>query len=154
MASSMGAIIHMQIAMAQTTVPPSEQRFQQQVSLTMEDGAKGVFGSVKIPGYQRAVIEFISVSATVPTGSRLNASLTTTVNSQHATYTLPLSVRDSGFDGADTLNSNQLLRVYADPGSTIYLVFMRPSTSGRVTVSIALSGSLSESNEAGRSGLE
>jgi hypothetical protein len=119
----------------------STERFHQQLNLTVADGAMGVFdSSITVPAGKQLIVEFVSISAAVPTGQKLRSSISTTVGGSTASYAVPVNSQDPANDTTDVIIANQALKVAADPSSTVSLYAVRNSSKGTATVTISVSG--------------
>jgi hypothetical protein len=114
--------------------------FQHQVEEQMADGDDNhrlVLGTV--PADKRLVIEYISFRASPPAGEEVTLLvLTTTGGGEGAVHFLPLEQQPSS-----TLNvwtSNQLTRIYVDPGTTFTARVRRSSPAGVTFVDLTVSG--------------
>jgi hypothetical protein len=93
-----------------------------------------------VPAGKRLVIEVVSYSLFLPTGTRptLNFIDVSTANSNQSpvSYYVPVSLQ--GNNGTeDVFTGNSLTRLYADPGSTVDVAVRSNSTSGLASVSVS-----------------
>ena len=117
--------------------------FQHQVEESMVDGDDNhrlVLGTVQ--ANQRLVIEYISFRALVPAGEEMTLLvLTTTGGGEGAVHFLPL-VQQPG--SSNVWTSNQLTRIYVDPGTTFTARARRSSSAGTVFLDLTVSGHVVE----------
>lgn len=123
---------------AQTTVLAGRTPFQRQVTLSAAAGSTGGFAAVTVPPNSRVVIEYVSVSGTVPTGQKLSTCIQTTVQQADAAYWLVTAVQETA-DGVDRLVGNQTMKVHAE-GPEFHVVFWRAKPDGPSQVTFNIAG--------------
>jgi hypothetical protein len=127
------------LLMAQSSTAPRTP-FQQQVTMSISTGAAGGFSSVPVPVGKRLIVEYVSLSGTVPTGQKLSAALQTTVGDSTAIYSIVTAI-DETSEGTDKLAANQMMRVYAE-GPMLHVVCWRAKTEGQAQITLNISGYL------------
>ena len=127
------------LMMAQSATAPKTP-FQQQVTMSISTGAAGGFSSVPVPVGKRLIVEYVSLSGTVPAGQKLSAALQTTVGDSTAIYSIVTGI-DETADGADKLAANQMMKVYAE-GPMLHVVCWRTKTDGQAQITLNISGYL------------
>jgi hypothetical protein len=106
--------------------------------------------SVPIPAGKIFVLEFVSFSFSLPStpsGESLNVkSLSLSVNGPHldgstgpVEYQLPIPSNSAGVDASFSFASNQVLRLYAQPGTTIDVHLTVQSAGGPLSASASVS---------------
>jgi hypothetical protein len=108
--------------------------------MSISTGAAGGFSSVPVPVGKRMIVEYVSLSGTVPAGQKLSAGLQTTVGDSTAIYSIVTGV-DETSDGLDKLVANQMMRVYAE-GPLLHVVCWRAKTEGQAQLTLNISGYL------------
>jgi len=118
---------------------PAFQPFQATASGAI--GNSALVTLTTVPANKRLVIEYVSLSASVPTGQKVTGTVTTALQSGFATFAV--TVAPQGSDGfKDYYAASQLVRIYADPGSDVSAECVRvpPLGTGTGTCSFAISG--------------
>lgn len=117
--------------------------FQHQVEESMGDGDDNhrlVLGTVA--ANERLVIEYLSFRAVLPAGQETTLLvLTTTGGGEGAVHFLPL-VQQPG--SSNVWTSNQLTRIYVDPGTTFTARVRRSSNTGTASLDLTVSGHVVE----------
>jgi hypothetical protein len=108
--------------------------------MSISTGASGGFSSVPVPVGKRLIVEYVSLSGTVPTGQKLSAALQTTVGDSTAIYSIVTGI-DETSEGLDKLVANQMMRVYAE-GPLLHVVCWRAKTEGQAQLTLNISGYL------------
>ncbi|MEN8131533.1 MAG: hypothetical protein ABFS45_15340 [Pseudomonadota bacterium] len=130
-------------------IDPATVAFQATASCSLGGGSGCGSDIFTVPLGKRAVVEYASVVASMPveTGVGVSAQITTTLDSVEVSHQLyssevsPISV----MDGRRGMTAGQLVRVYADPETTIRMNggTRGPSTPGiNVSVDFSISGYL------------
>jgi hypothetical protein len=122
---------------------PARQPFQAAVEITMPDGTEGQNGFVTVPAKKRLVIEYASGEAFVPTGQKAVFSVFTTIGgaptgTQHYLHTDAMG----NFGAPDYFRAGQVVRLYADPGTTVMLRADRDLATGSALARMSISGHL------------
>lgn len=121
--------------------------FQAEASCSLGGGSSCTADIFTVPSGKLAVVEYASVSASLPTDNGVRASVRTTLNSvevNHQLYGSEVSpVPVSG--GRRGMTAGQVVRLYADPETTIRMTggTLGSSTTGiEVHVEFTISGHL------------
>jgi hypothetical protein len=101
---------------------PARQPFQRELQITVPAGSNGVAQTFTVPAGKRLVIEFVAASLGLFPGQKGILLITTTVGGSIASYDLPLTDQGVGFTGFAGFRTSQMVRIYADPGSTVTVV--------------------------------
>ncbi len=122
-------------------VDSARQPFQQEVSVSVSDGATNGFATIDVPAGKRLVVEYVSGYAVVPAGQTAAFSLQTTVNGVAQSHFL-IGEGPRTVDGTnpDQFRVSQLTRLYADGAAFTRVGINRgsphtDSASGFMTVS-------------------
>jgi hypothetical protein len=96
-----------------------------------------------VPAGKRFVVEHISALARMPENQRpAEVGFNTTVNGKTAGNILLLVEQSSGGATAHTFVANHMVQIYADPGTTIQVSFLRNFSSGGATLFVTMNGYL------------
>jgi hypothetical protein len=96
-----------------------------------------------VPGGKILVIEHVSVWTRMLTGQQMvRASVRTTANGQQVTHDIRPEFVGADSGPADVHLAAEDLRLYADPGTTVFLLVERNTTTGGAPVEIGVSGYL------------
>lgn len=117
--------------------------FQSSVDISLPAGTGGQNAFVQVPAGKRLVIEYVSGDALMPTGQKCLLSVLTllagqTTATQHRLETVALGK----FGATDHFRAAQVVRLYADPGTTVTLRADRDLATGTATARMSLSGKL------------
>ena len=122
---------------------PARQPFQAAVEITMPNGTEGQNGFVTVPAKKHLVIEYASGEAFVPTGQKALFSVITTIGGAPTGTRHYLDTDAMGKFGApDYFRAGQVVRLYADPGTTVMLRAERDFATGDALARISISGYL------------
>jgi len=103
-------------------------------------GSEGCeFGSITVPAGMEWVIETVSVVATLPSGQRGIVSVQSSVGGFATGANIPLTFAGN-FNGSDTYEVTQALRLYADPNSSVQFVAIRNDATGSASFEFEISG--------------
>ena len=123
--------------------PSDQQPFQASVEIQLPPGTGGQNGSVTVPKGKRLVIEYVSGEAFLPTGQKCLFSVITSLKGQTTGTRHYLESAPYGKFGApDYFRAAQLVRLYADPGTTVMLRADRDLAGGDGLARMSLSGYL------------
>jgi hypothetical protein len=122
---------------------PEKQPFQAAVEINLPPGTGGENGFVQVPKGKRLVIEYASGEGFLPTGQKCLFSVITSLQGQATGTRHYLESTPMGKFGApDYFRAGQVVRLYADPGTTVMLRADRDVTTGQGLVRMSLSGHL------------
>ncbi len=122
---------------------PARQPFQAAVEISMPDGTGGQNGFVTVPANKRLVIEYASGEAFMPTGQKCLFSVITTIGGASTGTRHYLDSDALGKFGApDYFRAGQVVRLYADPKTTVMLRADRDVATGTATARMSISGYL------------
>lgn len=116
--------------------------FQHQFALDWPEANDFVFATYSVPSGKRLVVEYASAWAYLPaTGQTMFVRMTTTAGGSSAFHTLALQKREDygvlkQFEGA------HLVRLYADPATTVRVSVGRVPAVGTANCTVTLSGYL------------
>jgi hypothetical protein len=117
------------------------QPFQEAVDFVLAPGAREDNATFVVPAGKRLVIEHFSAIAQGPTGQRYLAWVRTTVNAVTPSGTYLVFSQQMAAGGVDVYTATQPMRVYADPGTTVYVFFSRGfDDTGFCSFNAAISG--------------
>ena len=125
----------------------SKEAFQAKASCNLGGGSGCTSDIFTVPLGKRAVVEYASVSASLPVDNGVRASVRTTLNSvevEHHLYGSEVSPVPV-IDGRRGMAAGQVVRLYADPETTIRMTggTLGSSTTGiEVRVEFTISGHL------------
>jgi hypothetical protein len=115
---------------------PTGPTFQIQLAVDLRETFVGT-NSFTVPSGKRLVIEYVSASGVVPSGSSLIYSVTTG-SVQHW-----IPVTQQAADSYQVLFiAGQQTRLYAEPGTTVIVGVLRAGIGGTASANISISGSL------------
>ena len=117
--------------------------FQTSVTLSLPNGTGGQNAAFQVPAGKRLVIEYVSGDAFMPTGQKCLFSIFTSLagqatGTQHVLETVALGK----FGATDQFRTAQVVRLFADPGTTVMLRADRDLATGTATARMSLSGQL------------
>ncbi len=113
------------------------------MEITLPSGTGGQNGFVTVPAKKRLVIEYASGEAFVPTGQKVLFSVITTIGGATTGTRHYLDTDALGSFGApDYFRAGQLVRLYADPGTTVMLRAIRDVATGDALARMSISGYL------------
>jgi hypothetical protein len=122
---------------------PVRQPFQAAVEIDMPAGTGGQNGFVTVPTGKRLVIEYASGEAFIPTGQKCLFSVITTIGGAPTGTRHYLDSDAMGKFGApDYFRAGQVVRLYADPKTTVMLRVDRDIATGDATARMSISGYL------------
>jgi hypothetical protein len=122
---------------------PARQPFQAAVQIDMPAGTGGQNGFVTVPTGKRLVMEYASGEAFMPTGQKCLFSVITTIGGASTGTRHYLESNAVGKFGApDYFQAGQVVRLYADPGTTVMLRADRDIAAGDATARLSISGYL------------
>jgi len=129
-------------------VVPSDEPFQTKLALHSGDGS----ALFVVPQGKRLVIEFVSIAATAVATGAMPSEVTmffevqTTVNGVAVNHYMPVAPQvkfpSNGYSTTSKLIGAQELRLYADPGTTVYATTQEAVSGAIQSVSISISGHL------------
>jgi hypothetical protein len=122
---------------------PARQPFQAAVEIKLPNGTGGENGFVTVPNGKRLVIEYASGEAFLPAGQKCLFSVITSLKGQttgtrHYLESVPLG----HFGAPDYFRAAQVVRLYADAGSTVMLRADRDIATGEGLARMSISGHL------------
>lgn len=112
--------------------------FQQEVKVTLKDGASGANGWVEVPAGKRVVIEHVSAFSYAPSGQKILFSLMTQVYPDLTMRKHLLQTGEGSFGNQPRFLSSQLVRLYS--GSSWGARVDRDSSAGEVEATFVVSG--------------
>ncbi len=119
------------------------QPFQAAVEIKLPNGFGGENGFVAVPKGKRLVIEYVSGEAFLPTGQKGLFSVIVSLQGQTTGTRHYLASTPMGKFGApDYFRAGQVVRLYADPGTTVMLRIDRDIATGEGLARMSLSGHL------------
>ena len=124
---------------------PAQQPIEQLLAFELTDGQGSADASFVVPKSKRLVIEFVTAVFTVQIGQKAVVTFfvqTAGVGPPGFVHSLVL-VAQGTFTG-DVFAESQLLRLYADPGSTVLFQFARSQASGVASGNISVTGYLED----------
>jgi hypothetical protein len=116
--------------------------FQASANIDLPDGTGGQNGFVKVPDGKRLVIEYVSGEAFLPAGQNGVFSVITLVAGQTTGTEHHLATAAVKFGASDIFRAGQVVRLYADPGTTVTLRADRDLAKGAGKARMSLSGQL------------
>ena len=121
---------------------PANQPLAATNGLTLPSGiASGSVTLTTVPAGKRLVIEYVALTANVPSGQILTLSVVTTVLNSSGSTDFPLAVVSQGSDGFKNYFAvSQLVRLYADAGTDVTATCNRSATTIAGTCTFAISG--------------
>lgn len=122
---------------------PAREPFQRFLVEQLNDGefSAGDRVSFSVPAGKRLVIEYVSLLSVVPTGQKLRVKIDAFAGG-HGSHQLTLSGEGSFQGGRDDYKASHLTRIYADPGTDVFIRVARNSTSGIAGINASVSGYL------------
>jgi len=122
---------------------PAKQPFQAAVEINLPAGTGGQNGFVTVPKGKRLVIEYASGEGFLPAGQKCLFSVITSLAGQ-ATGTRHYLDSDAlgKFGAPDYFRAGQVVRLYADSGTTVMLRADRDIAAGDGLVRMSISGHL------------
>ena len=122
---------------------PETHPFQAAVELSLPQGTGGQNGFVQVPAGKRLVIEYASGVGFLPAGQKCLFSVITSLQGQQTGTSHYLESTTVGKFGApDCFLAGQVVRLYADPETTVMLRADRDLATGQGTVRMSVSGHL------------
>jgi len=126
-------------------VSPAVQPFQQ-FRVFSQNGTNVdnvLFGTV--PSGKRLVIEYIAFSGQVPAGTHVETmDINTIAGGNGAQYLLPITQQPDAVNGDAIFNSAGMVKIYADPGTSITSTVRRSTATGTATYGMSISGHLED----------
>lgn len=120
---------------------PDKQPFQASVELSLPPGTEGQNGFVTVPAGKRLVIEYVSGQAFLPTGQKALFSVIVSLQGQSTgTWHYLESTVVGPFGSQDCFQCGRMVKLYADPGTTVMLRTDRDSPTGTGLSRMTLSG--------------
>lgn len=122
---------------------PAREPFQRFLVGQVDDGEINAGDSVSfsVPAGKRLVIEYVSLLGVVPAGQKLRVKIDAFAGGP-GSHQLTLSNEGSFQAGRDDYKASHLTRIYADPGTDVFLRVARNSTSGVAGINASVSGYL------------
>ena len=122
---------------------PDKHAFQANVEISLPPGTEGQNGFVTVPAGKRLVIEYVSAQAFLPSGQKGLFSVIVSLQGQATgTWHYLESTVVGPFGGQDCFQCGRLVKLYADPGTTVMLRTDRDSPTGSGLSRMTLSGHL------------
>jgi hypothetical protein len=112
------------------------------IGFTFASGITTTVNLTPVPAGKRLVIEYVSVTASVPSGQTGFFFIDSRAGGVLAVHSIPATQKfaDTAFAGTDLIVTGQSLRLYADPGTTPTISFRRSSSSGGASFQAFWSG--------------
>lgn len=127
---------------------PAKHPFQRSFFIEVPSGSLSATASFIVPAGKRLVIEFVAGNTRLSDWELVRLTLRTTAGGESAGHELTPNTYRRGFEGSDPpvhpdliIGFSQLVRVYADPGTSVQLTFLR--TENREISPAGLAASLS-----------
>lgn len=118
----------------------ASQPFQRQFTLDWQDGQDLATGTYQVPPGKRLVIDYASLFAFLqPGGQSMTVRIVTTVNGSDGFNTLALQ-RQADYGVLPQFGAAHLVRIYADPGSTVRVSVGRTPFTSTASCAVTLSG--------------
>ncbi len=118
----------------------ASQPFQRQFTLDWQDGQDLATGTYQVPPGKRLVIDYASLFAFLqPGGQSMTVRIVTTVNGSDGFNTLALQ-RQADYGVLPQFGAAHLVRIYADPGSTVRVSVGRTPFTSTASCTVTLSG--------------
>jgi hypothetical protein len=95
-----------------------------------------------VPLGKRLVIEYVSMTASIPVGEVAELRVQTTAGGAGIVHYLPLTAPAVLFNGFGRVSTGQQLRLYVDPGDSVNLEAIRSDSAGDGFFRFSLSGYL------------
>jgi hypothetical protein len=121
---------------------PARNPFQRAFLVTFSPTETQKSDTFTVPSGKRLVIEQISVDGFVASGQKVRAALLANTNSDLATFGVEMVPQGSFPGQGDVFVGNEHLRVYADPGTTVFVTLRRNDGTGDGRFEVGLSGYL------------
>jgi hypothetical protein len=122
---------------------PARQPFETNQNCSPSGGALGCQMSFTVPAGKRLVIEYASMHASIPAGEVAELAIGTTVAGTFVEHVLPLTPPSMPFAaGGLVARVGQVVRLYADPGTVIFLNVGRSGVGTPTNFSVSISGHL------------
>jgi hypothetical protein len=112
------------------------QIFQKQTQINMAEGEFGKSASFFVPAGKRLVIEHVSAAGFDDGDQHLRFQVDTNVNSEFASHFL-VTERQGGHP---FFRASQQMRAYADPGTQVQVVVLRPTSTTAAFAVMTISG--------------
>jgi hypothetical protein len=119
---------------------PARQPFQAEAGCSVAGNFCNA--TITVPAGKQLIIEYASMSAAIPTGEVAFAKVITFVGGRRATHSLSSSSPATAAFIGQLAQVGQLVRLYADPGSTVTFVAERGGPSVLVAFSFSIAGYL------------
>jgi hypothetical protein len=120
---------------------PDKHPFQASLQVSLPPGTEGQNGFVNVPAGKRLVIEYVSGQAFLPTGQKALFSVIVSLQGQNiGTWHYLESSAIGAFGSQDCFQCGRMVRLYADPGTTVMLRTDRDSPAGTGLSRMSLSG--------------
>lgn len=117
--------------------------FQASFEINLPVGTGGQNAGFQVPAGKRLVIEYVSGDALMPTGQKCLFSIFTSLAGQPTGTRHLLETTTLGQFGASvSFRASQVVRLYADPGTTVMLRADRDVATGTAVARMSLSGHL------------
>lgn len=117
--------------------------FQSNVQIDLPPSTEGQNGFVTVPAGKRLVIEYVSGQAFLPSGQKALFSVIVSLQGQSTgTWHYLESTVVGPFGSQDCFQCGRLVKLYADPGTTVMLRTDRDSPTGTGISRMTLSGHL------------
>lgn len=123
---------------------PARQPFQHELQIVVQAGTNGASQTFTVPAGRRLVIEYLAATVAVFPGQKAHLRITTTAGGTIASYDPPLRALGTWATGFDVRGVSQVVRIYADPGSTVAVIVGSDGGNfpGTIGEFVALSGYL------------
>jgi hypothetical protein len=126
---------------------PVRQPIEQLLAFELSDGQANGQASFAVPSGNRLVVEFITAILTVPVGQKAVVTFFVQTGGIGPPGILHcLALNPQGTFIGDTFAASQLVRLYADPESTVLFQFARNDGSGLASGNISVTGYLEDAN--------
>jgi hypothetical protein len=123
----------------QTPASGTGEVFQKQIEITVPPNRIFASNSFTVPSARRLVIEYVGVRASGGINDWVGVNFTTTAGGEEVTYFLP-TLPAANFSNQRV--AGQLVKVYAEPGSTVSCEVVRSETTAQAFGQCSFSGYL------------
>jgi hypothetical protein len=122
--------------------PPALQRYQKRFSFLVSSNGWSGYATFVVPSDEVLVIEQVSVAASMPAGQTFYGRINTMVDGEWGTFDFPAAPAIVMSNGPHTRIATATTRIYADPGSTVWVWAVRNDYTGVAAVTFTVSGHL------------
>ncbi len=115
---------------------------QYETKLSFKDGSSSAAFDLAVPTGARVIVEYVSAFGILAAQDRVSLRIRTTLGNITADHYFPTTSQGNVQLGENNtiVVSGQVVRFYADPGTTMRFEGFRRSTKGEATVFVTISG--------------